>query len=170
VGVVQHGVEARALVATLSARDAGIAIDFDHVPASPPSDLSELADLVLDGLVIGAHPHIKRGALDLGGHDAAPGILMPARAWVEKRSFLADFVDCARIGFCTGRSRTATLFSGCASASASALSLYARSRRSSDGLSSLNRWSPSPSSTDASTSELGREGVCQKGEVVAFQE
>ena len=70
-GVVQHAVEAGTLLAVFGARYAGIAVDLDHLPAPAPGNLAQLPDLVLDGLMIGADPHVDGCAL---GHDALPAV------------------------------------------------------------------------------------------------
>src|SRR5688572_14154125 len=56
--VIEHLVKARALLAILGARYAGIAVDFDYFPAPPLCDLAQLPNLIVDGLVIGAYSHV----------------------------------------------------------------------------------------------------------------
>ena len=61
-GVLEHRVEPRALVSALGAADAGIRVDMDHGPSPPLGDLAELADLVVDGLLVGGDAHVERCA------------------------------------------------------------------------------------------------------------
>jgi hypothetical protein len=61
-GVLEHPVEPRPVSPPLAAADAGIAVDFDHLPSAALGDLAQLDFLVLDGLLVGADAQIKRGA------------------------------------------------------------------------------------------------------------
>src|SRR5215510_13592940 len=72
-GVLEHGVETRPLAPALGTADTGIPVDLDHLPAAPLGHLPELEDLVLDGLCVRRHPHIKGGALLLGHDLMSPG-------------------------------------------------------------------------------------------------
>ena len=54
-------------------RDAGIGEGGDDLPAASRGDLSELGDLVLDGLPIGADSDVQRGAAGAAGvHGRSP--------------------------------------------------------------------------------------------------
>src|SRR5262245_14423007 len=57
--ILKHAVEPWPLVASLGAAYAGVAVDLDDGPATALGDIGELADLVLNRLVIGADAHIK---------------------------------------------------------------------------------------------------------------
>src|SRR5262249_21477618 len=62
-GVLEHGIEARPPVSPLSAGDARIAVDLDHIPTTPLGDLPMLADLTFRRLRVGADPHVQRRGL-----------------------------------------------------------------------------------------------------------
>src|SRR5262249_34949310 len=67
--ILQHLVEAGTLVAALGAADASILIARNHLPAPPLRNGLQLAPLVLHGLIlVGADPHVDRGAPDRLAH------------------------------------------------------------------------------------------------------
>src|SRR5215467_426235 len=61
--VREHGIEAMPSVSSLSPRDAGVAVDLNHIPATPLGDLAKLADLIFHRLSVRADPHVQRRAL-----------------------------------------------------------------------------------------------------------
>jgi hypothetical protein len=60
-GIAEHSVETTLLLSIFCTRDAGIAVDFNHLPSPPLGDLPQLRFLVLDRLSIGANAHVERG-------------------------------------------------------------------------------------------------------------
>ena len=78
-GILEQRIEAGPLLSSLSAADAGIAVDLRHVPAAVLGDLRELTDLVLNRLVVRRHPHVERRLIAF----AMAGI--PLNLWVQPR-------------------------------------------------------------------------------------
>jgi hypothetical protein len=60
---LEQAIEARALVAALGARDAGILEELYHAPAVARGDLFQFTSLVFGGLLAGRDPQIDRDAL-----------------------------------------------------------------------------------------------------------
>src|SRR5262249_37556593 len=65
-GILEHGVEARALVASLGAADAFVAVDLHNLPLATLGNLLQLVQLRVDSLLVSAHAHVDRGAPRLG--------------------------------------------------------------------------------------------------------
>ena len=82
----------RALVGLLEdAKQSAISGCQRRYPGHPaPSDLPELAGLVVDGLVVPTHAHVPRGALRLG-HDGIPRFQSNALSSI--RHYLSE-LDC----------------------------------------------------------------------------
>jgi hypothetical protein len=71
-GIFEQRIEAGPLLSSLGAADAGIALDLGHLPPAALGDLPELANLVLNRLVVRRHPHVERRTLDRLRHGGNP--------------------------------------------------------------------------------------------------
>src|SRR5262249_43240104 len=61
-GVLEHAIKPRALIASLGAANAGIAVFLHNLPTAALGYLSKLAHLVLDSLFVGGDSDINRCA------------------------------------------------------------------------------------------------------------
>ena len=62
-GILEQGVKARPLITTFGATDPEVSIDLDDIPSATLGNRFELADLVLNRLMVRRDSHVQCGAL-----------------------------------------------------------------------------------------------------------